>query len=327
MISQMNDKVDIQMKVEDLWTQFDAMNKKPVCVPSHRENYYFCSVCGGSKVFPPNDLPVCSVCGVVDRVYISEEPEWISAAGEEDHSRCGGVIDDCMFSTEWSIGTKITAHHSDYAARKMSRIHFHMSMNHRDRSLFHAYSEIEQISKGKLGLSDLIIDDAKMRYKEFTEKKLTRGEVRKGVKANCVFLACKKYGYPRTTKEIADAFGIETKDIGRTSTIVDEVTTHEHKKVTMPADIIVRIFENMNCEIHEKSKKIRQCVKVCSKIERDSKLMGKTPSGIASAVIYIVMNDSISKNDVCKSANISVPTLNKLEMTIRQILLKQADAQ
>jgi transcription initiation factor TFIIIB Brf1 subunit/transcription initiation factor TFIIB len=320
-----NNKVYEQMNIEDLWNQFDQM-KKPIEIPSHRENYYLCSVCGGAKLFIPNDLPVCSVCGVVDRVYISEEPEWISAAGEEDHSRCGGIVDDCMFSAEWSIGTKITSTNFDYASRKMSRIHFHMSMNHRDRSLFHAYSEIEHISR-KLGLSDLIIDDAKMRYKEFTEKKLTRGEVRKGVKANCIFLACKKYGYPRTTKEIADAFGIETKDIGRTSTIVDEVTTHERKKVTMPADIIVRIFENMNCEIHEKSKKIRQCVKVCSRIERDSKLMGKTPSGIASAVIYIVMNDSISKSDVCKSANISVPTLNKLEMTIRQILLKQADAQ
>lgn len=306
------------MNIDDMWKEFDSL--KPPELPSHTGNYYLCSVCGGAKVFIPNDLPVCSACGIVDNEFISEEAEWTGCAGEDDPSRCGGVVDEHFYSSGWSIGTKITAQYGDYAGRKMSRINFHMSMNHKDRSLFHAYAELEKICREKLGMSDVIIDDAKGRYKEITETKLTRGDVRKGVKANCVLLACKKFGCPRTTKEIADAFGIETKDIGRTSGIIQQT---ESKKIIMPADIIVRIFENMNCEITDKSKKIRQCVKVCSKIERNSKLMGKTPSGIASAVVYIVLNSSISKHDICKSAQVSIPTLNKLESVIQEILLKQ----
>ncbi len=303
--------------LEDIWREFEYLKSLEHVKPSHTENYYLCSVCGGAKVFPSNDLPVCSQCGRVDTEYISEEAEWTSGAGEEDPSRCGGVIDECFYSSAWSIGTKITTKFGDRVGKKMSRIHFHMSMNHKDRALFHAYAEIESICKQKLGLPENIIDDAKIRYKEITETKLTRGDVRKGVKANCVFLACKSFGYPRTTKEIADAFNIETKDIGRTSNIVQHT---ESKKVIMPADIIARIFENMNCDFVDKQKKIRQCYKVCNAVERNSKLMGKTPSGIASAVIYIVLDDTVPKAEICKSAQVSVPTLNKLETIIREII-------
>lgn len=302
--------------LEDIWKEFDFLKSLDAVKPSHTENYYLCSVCGGAKVFIPNDLPVCTECGRVDTEFISEEAEWTSGAGEDDPSRCGGVVDECFYSASWSIGTKIVANFTDRKGKKMSRIHFHMSMNHKDRALFHAYAEIESICK-KLGLPDNIIDDAKIRYKEITEKTLTRGDVRKGVKANCVFLACKSFGYPRTTKEIADAFNISPKDIGRTSGIVQQT---ESKKVIMPADIIARIFENINCDLDDKQKKIRQCYKVCTMVERNSKLMGKTPSGIASAVIYIVLNDTISKVDICKSAQVSVPTLNKLETIIRGII-------
>lgn len=306
---------------DDIWKQSGFFSEPSIQVSDDETSYYMCT-CGGLKVFPVNDLPSCSQCGKMDTEYISEEAEWMTGADCDgpDPSRCGGPIDSTLFSASWGMGTKITAQYRNTVGKKMSRIHFHMSMNHKDRSLFHAYAELEKVAKEKLGCSNVIIDDAKMRYKEFSEKKLTRGEVRKGIKANCLFLSCKKFGYPRTTKEIADAFGIDTRDIGRTSSILSD-TCHdtEKKKITMPNDIVVRIFENIDDTIDDKSKKIRQCVNICRKIERHSKLMGKTPSGVASAVIYVTLNN-ISKQSICSSANISIPTLNKIEIIVRELL-------
>lgn len=306
---------------EDIWSQ-SGFFQEVIIQQKSEASYYLCK-CGGQKVFPVNDLPSCSLCGMMDTEYISEEAEWMTGADCEgpDPSRCGGPIDSTLFSTSWGMGTKITAQYGNSADKKMSRIHFHMSMNHRDRSLFHAYTELEKVAKEKLGCSNVIIDDAKMRYKEFSEKKLTRGDVRKGIKANCLFLSCKKFGYPRTTREIAEAFGIDTRDVGRTSNILsDAVQESEKKKITMPKDVVVRIFENMTDSVDDKSKKIRQCVNICQKIERSSKLMGKTPSGVASAVIYVVLKNTISKQSICSSANISIPTLNKIETTIRELV-------
>ena len=77
-------------------------------------------------------------------------------------------------------------------------------MNHKDRSLFHAYKDIESAASGVLNLPSTVIRDAKVMYKKFNGEKLTRGAVRTGVKANCVFMACKLAKIPRTTREIAE---------------------------------------------------------------------------------------------------------------------------
>ena len=306
--------------VDSIWVQSGFFGTSEPSQTFHG-NYYLCP-CGGTKVFPSNDLPACSSCGKMDTEYLSEEPEWISGVDNDgnvrDSSRCGGPVDEDFYSANWSIGTKIS---SKCGGERISRIHFHMSMNHKDRSLFHAYADIEKVSREKLGCNDMIIDDAKILYRELCSKKLTRGDVRKGIKANCVLIACKKHGYPRTTKEIAEAFELDTRDIGRTSNILNEnVNNNEHRRITMPKDIVVRIFENIDQEINDKSKKIRQCVKICERIERNVKLMGKTPSGVASAVVYIVIGECVPKQSICDSASISMPTLNKIEILVRDVI-------
>lgn len=305
--------------IEVLWAQFDSLKKENEKPKTDPYEDYFCKHCGGQKIFDHSELPVCSECGIMDFHYISDEPEWSSGIDNDgtvkDGARCGEAVDNGFFSIGWNMGTKIsTFGYSTYADKKMARIAFHSSMNHKDRSLFHAYAEIDKVC-GKLNCLKNVSDSAKLLYKEFTEKKLTRGDVRAGVKANCIFIACKQYNVPRTTKEIADALNIDSKDVGRTSQIFNEtIKTHESSKVTMPKDIIPRILSAMNIE----DRKFKcSCVKLCETVERHKTLMGKTPSGVAAASIFILLNDR--KNDICKASGISVPTLNKMERAIREI--------
>lgn len=305
--------------MELIWAQLDSMK------PAERLKCTDPDICqcGGPKTFS-FDLPTCTNCGLVDDFYLCEEAEWTSGMDKDgnvnDPSRCGQSVDTDLFSPKWGMGTIMSTNGQSYAVKKLSRINFHSSMNHKDRALYHAYTEFDKI-KEKLSLNETIIRTAKIMYKEFTETKLTRGTVRVGVKANCVFMACKTHGVPRTTKEIAEAFEISTRDIGRTfETLTDATTESVPSKITKPRDVVVRIVEQL--DLGENKKKLRRLIlNECERVESMPKLMGKTPSGVASAIIFMILTKecvNITKAAVCDASSISIPTLNKIEMLLKQ---------
>lgn len=303
-----------------LWQQFDQLKMETETV--FVNDTYICP-CGGVKLFSHGDLPVCTTCGRVDDYFLSEDAEWASGIDNDgevtDGSRVGAPVDLDLFSDKWGSGCMISTIHQSTAVKKMARISFHSSMNHKDRALFHAYAEFDRV-KVKLGISDAIIRIAKVKYREITEKQLTRGAVRTGVKANCVLNACKEMNVPRTTKEIADAFNISTHDMGRTSAVV--ATDVNECKVTMPRDVVNRILNKLDLGDDLKSVR-RKIYHLCDAAAECPKLMGKTPNGVASAIIFTVFSQEgissrITKQMICEVSDVSVPTLNKIEAILKQ---------
>jgi transcription initiation factor TFIIIB Brf1 subunit/transcription initiation factor TFIIB len=272
-------------------------------------------------VITPEGLPVCSSCGLVEDRFIDESPEWTSGVSEDgkvnDPSRCGNPNSNPeLFSQAWGKGTIMaTTYSSKYEIKRMAKINFHMSMNHKDRSLFHAYKGIDEACHT---LPDSILKDAKMMYKKFDDGKLTRGAVRTGIKGNCVLYACRLAKVPRTTREIADMFGIQGKDISRTTQIFKETIMGKTEKnyMTKPCDVVHRLLGNFN--IGQNYRPI--CNKICSEIEGCIELMSKTPNSIASAVILIALKGVYTKGDICSTCSVSIPTVNKIEIIIRKHL-------
>jgi transcription initiation factor TFIIIB Brf1 subunit/transcription initiation factor TFIIB len=255
-------------------------------------------------------------------MYIDESPEWTSGVSESgvssDPSRCGTLAADTeLFSAQWGVGMVInTSYKSSYALRKMARINFHSSMSYKDRALFHAYKDIESAAKDVLSLSDSIVRDSKVMYRKFNEEKLTRGAIRTGIKANCVLYACKLSNIPRTTKEVADAFGIPPKDISRTADIFRETIIGEVQKaspsVTRSFDIVGRLMNAFKITV-DRGKLLVKCRKLCSKLDECPNLMGKTPSSIASVVILLTLESATTKQEVAEKCGVSIPTLTKIE--------------
>jgi transcription initiation factor TFIIB len=317
--------------IEEAWGDFDKYiaEHAPIKESSTVNGVYFCK-CGGVKMLGLDNLQVCTTCGIVDACYIDETAEWTSGVSENgvvsDPGRCGMPSDTELFSAAWGAGLVINSRGSSYAVRRMAKVNFHSSMNHKDRALFHAYKDIELAALTRLNLPATVIRDAKVMYKKFNGEKLTRGAVRCGIKANCVLTACKLANIPRTTKEVADAFEIPSKDISRTSqmfreTLLGDSATVSESKVTKPCDVLPRIMNDfiMIDEI-EKRKIASKCRKMCAQIESCVELMGKTPNSIASAVILIVLDGQIPKSDVANVCKISVPTLNKIESIVRKFI-------
>jgi transcription initiation factor TFIIB len=315
------------------WLAFDIANevrKAPPVKESKRTrggvDEYIC-MCGGLKILNCHNLPTCKKCGLVQDLYVTETAEWVSSVSDtgkvDDQARCGKAKDLELFSEKWGVGTTIKVDkNSTTAQKRASKINFHQSMNHKDRALYHAYKDIEIGASGQ-SLPDGIIRDAKIIYRKFNSEKLTRGAVRGGIKANCVLLACKNAGYSRTTQEIADSFGIPTRDISRTCELFKAtVETKEQKKasgITKPSDVIHRLMNSFSPTEIDKQMKL-ECLKMCKLVEETCvDIMGKSPSSIASAIIHIKL-PHLSKNDICIKCNVSAPTLTKIEALVSKHL-------
>jgi transcription initiation factor TFIIIB Brf1 subunit/transcription initiation factor TFIIB len=307
------------MELATIWSDLDTLLSKQNEEKS--VNINICRECSGIKVFSPEGLPTCSECGLIEDRFIDESAEWTSGVTDDgkvnDPSRCGNPnANPELFSQQWGKGTIIsTQHSSTYENKRMAKINFHMSMNHKDRSLFHAYRDIDEACHT---LPEVVLKDAKMLYRKFNDEKLTRGAVRLGIKANCVLYACRIAQHPRTTREIADMFGIQSKDISRTTQIFQDNISGTTKKnyVTKAFDVMQRLLNSFSVTREERLK----CNKMCGATENCVELMSKTPNSVASAIIYIVLDSKVTKSEMCEKCSVSVPTLNKIEAIIKKHL-------
>ena len=306
------------MDLDRIWTHVDALLAPKQTQKTVQQ--FVCTSCNGTKVYGADNLPVCSSCGLVDKYYIDESAEWTSGISDDgvvsDPARCGNPnANPELFSNDWGKGTIIATKNSSYKNKRMSKINFHMSMNHRDRALFHAYKDIEQAGQV---LPQNILQNAKILYKKFNDQKLTRGNVRLGIKGNCLLYACRIAQIPRTTKEIADMFNIQPKDISRTAQIFKDTIMGETEKnyVTKPINVLQRLLNSFDVSREERF----GCVKMCNNLEQCPELMSKTPNTIATAVIYNILSHRISKAEVCETCEVSIPTVNKIEAIIKRYL-------
>ena len=131
-----------------IWSDVDQLLKKPILIKPVDNN--LCKDCNHVKIITKEGLPTCPNCGLVDDTCIDDRPEWTSGITEDgkvnDPSRCSAPnVNPELFSQEWGKGTIITTNRgSSYSNKRMAKINFHQSMNHKDRSLFHAYKDIEE---------------------------------------------------------------------------------------------------------------------------------------------------------------------------------------
>lgn len=313
------------------WADFELLrsqDQSAAIIKETTKKDFMCKYCDGVQIFNGDGLPTCTSCGIVE-YYIDDGAEWVSNVDEtgkvSDPSRCGAPKDLELFSEQWGSSTIMKpSGRATWAQKRIARIGFHMSMNHRDRALYHAYQDIDAGAKDMLKLPDNVVRQAKIFYRKFNESKLTRGAIRNGIKANCVMYACKLGNVPRTTKEIADAYGIPTRDISRTHDIFKQQFSETNKNhpevstITKPVDVVNRLINNFLSGNTETRKLIMKCRKLCEKLENCVELMGKTPNSIASVVILLMLKPT--KKEVCQNCGISMPTLNKIESVVKNYL-------
>lgn len=86
--------------------------------------------------------------------------------------------------------------------------------------------------------------------------------------------------------------------------------------MTKPFNVMQRL---LNAFEVSRDQRLR-CNKMCTELESCVDLMSKSPNSVATAVIFLVMDGSVTKTDLCDKCSVSVPTLNKIVTIVKRHL-------
>ena len=171
---------------ESIWAQYDQLQQQK---SEDVTDDYACKQCGAYALVEDmnNGILVCSECGVVnEQDIIDKTAEWNSSGSNDeqkkDPSRCGCPINPLLEKSSMSTLIKTNKHHF------MKRLHNQMSMDYVERSRYHVFESITRMAGDVGKLSPAVIEEAKHFYKILSERKLSRGLIRKGLIACCICL-------------------------------------------------------------------------------------------------------------------------------------------
>ncbi len=307
-------------------SQLDKLNKILNNYENNDEYEYkdekmleICKICQTKTIIQDNSTGfiVCSKCGIIKDIIIDTGAEWryygSNDSKSSDPTRCGAPINPLLPRS--SLGTFIGG--SCYGS--LQRLHSWNAMPSNERSLWHVFENINRKTQNT-DLVNKIIEECKYYYKMISEKTknvsgtLTRGTVRQGVIAACLYVACKNNSVPRLASEIADMFDISTTDVTKGLKKFCEIEKRKNIEIniniTKTDDFILRYCNKLNI-----SKNKQQIGFVISKrIQKLGILNENTQPSIAASIIYLlstVYNLNISKDRICEEIHISNVTITK----------------
>ena len=278
-----------------------------------------CKECNNADLYNDNEkgYVVCTDCGLIDLDTLDVSAEWRFYNSEDsknvDPSRCGCPSNPYLPKS--SLGTMIAS-----SNQNLTRIHQWSSMPYNERSLLHVFDDIKTRCS-KYNIPKSVIDDAIFYYKKIHDSKvITRGAIRKGIKASCVLIACQKKKIPMVPRDIAKMFDIKSTDLTRGHKkfyeligSIDSVTDVEN---LTSVDYINRFCKKINLN----KKYIEIAKEVAKNADKIPTIRENTPPSIAAGTILLTCNHynlSFCKKQISHGCSISEVTITK---TYRKML-------
>ena len=208
------DQLD-ELSDDNLWNILDNFsNTKSI---DTKINIKKCNNCSSLNIvysFGHNSC-VCSDCGTESNEIIEDNNDWNNEDNRYESNKNNMAMS--AFFPKSSLGTMINI--PGYSKVKMLRNWSHIP--YKERSLAEVLNDIDNKCK-KYKITKAVIDNAKILYKNIRETKLVnekdktviiRGINRKQIIAACLYFGAILQKSPRSTKEIAEIFNLELKQI------------------------------------------------------------------------------------------------------------------
>jgi len=316
----------LKKESENIWSFFDDVVEAPKKVSIEDEEIDeiddVCENCDSNKLVLVDGSMCCRDCGMINSKHIVETAEWRYYGAQDTKSsnpiRCGMIVNE--FLPKSSLGSVIKNSHVGsknwYKLNKMRRYHQWNAMPYKERSLYNDFQKLQSKAKSA-GIPNAIIQEAKKFYKFITETKISRGANRSALIASSVYEACKKNNVPRSSKEIAEIYGIKRSEMTKGCKSFLEImsigknnTNYYKMKATSALDFIGRYCSNMDM-----SEELTKLSFIITKKAIDSAIADdNTPTSIAAGCIYLVIivtEQTINKSEVSKACNVSEVTISK----------------
>ena len=251
-----------------------------------------CPDCG-SKYFREDATrgeTVCAKCGLVlEEDMIDTSPEW-RAFDEEQMSRRTRAGAPLTFTKhDKGLTTEIGRGRGElFKVTPSKRAQYYRLtkwqkrlVESKDRNLSFALSELQRLISF-LGLPRSVHEEVAKKYEQAVDRGLVRGRSMESVIAALLYTVCREMGTPRTLEEIAEASGVERREIGRTYRYIARELDMRILPA-MPKDYVPRFASMLGLSDKVQARAISYLNKA-KKIEASS---GKGPTGVAAAALYI----------------------------------------
>ena len=202
----------------------------------------------------------------------------------------------------------IRGHRDNNSIKQMRRYHMWNSMPYMERTLYNIFEQFNYKTANH-GISPKVLEEAKFRFKELSEKRVSRGENKEGIIASCIYYACLANNTPRSTKEIAKMFNIDHNILTKGNTRFQNLLKI-NVKCSSPEDFIARYASKLNLEYDQ----IQECKEIARKLDELDVISENAPTSIAAGTLFLyttVKGISITKAQLSKACDVSEVTITK----------------
>lgn len=292
-----------------------------------KKNIFECSYCQSLELIIDSikNIVVCNNCGLINKELLDESFDFNSENVDNNNSRYG--TQTSFFYPQASLSTKIKSKRNRLI--KLSYVQKQGQTPYKERSLMDVFDKMQTHCKLN-GISQTIIDTAKIFYKNISEATHTKGKRigktiimrcvnRKSIIAACLFHACKCEKEPRSPKEIAIVYDLDVKHVNRGCRkfcdIIDTFILFNQIKNSYSTEFIQRYSKQLFIP-DEYISKIKQ---ITNNIYKLNIVSTHEPPSIAAGCIMLIINNyelKIAKKKISEIFGISDVTICK---TFRKI--------
>ena len=269
---------------------------------------------------------VCISCGSVQEKCMDTSAEWrcFQTQNGRDTSgiRCGDSASILLPGTQLNVYVS--------GDKKLQRVQQWNNLTSKERTIHQIQKDFDAIGDA-YGLTKAIVNTATEYYNKLymeMEKRnfgIKRCNVRQGLKAACLYYACRKMNIPREKKEIAEMLGNSTKIVTKGCNQFLDIMGDEFILIEpfKPKDFVIRFSQIMNIPFKFQIK-LEKVVDFVSIIEIFS---DSNPISITSTCLYFLSlyyELGISKYEIhekCGTSQVIVTrTYNKMLQYEKQII-------
>ncbi|OGI16000.1 hypothetical protein A3K63_01000 [Candidatus Micrarchaeota archaeon RBG_16_49_10] len=291
-----------------------------------------CPECGSTMFIEDKNRGemVCVKCGLVlEDEFIDRGQEWRSFDSEQSSSRARSGAPLTYTKHDKGLTTEIGKGLGElYKVPGKKRAQYYRLkkwhkrlIESKDRNLSFALSELQRIISF-LNLPKPVHEKVGRYYEEAVDKGLVRGRSIESVIAALVYGVSRQFGTPRTLDEIAEASGLEKRDIGRTYRYI----ARELDIRILPAD--PKGFVPRFCSMLNLSDKVQaKAIDILEKANSLDITSGKGPTGVAAAAIYIscvLVGEKRTQREVASIVSVTEVTIrNRYKEIVEKLGLEK----
>jgi transcription initiation factor TFIIB len=290
-----------------------------------------CPECGSTNIVRDIEKGefICSDCGlVIGENILHRGAEWRAFTPEERKSRARAGIPTKYSRYDKGLSTVIRVDRDAFGRplspkvrrqmwrlrRWQIRLGVHAS---KSRNLVMAMTELQRLSE-KLHIPSSVQDMAAVIYRKALNIGLVRGRSIAAIVAGSLYAACRFTKIPRTLREITEVSFQNRKEVSRAYRLIVRNLKME-MPIDKPLDYVTKIAEKAGVPSDVEG----LAIKIIKEAEKKHATMGKDPSGLAAASLYIaskLKKERITQSQLAEAADVTEVTVRNRKKDLMKSL-------